>query len=125
MSEKPNIIKDKSYNFSLDSIKLVRELSKSTESYIIAKQLVRCTTSIGANVEEALAGFSKKDFVHKMSIALKECSESKYWLRLIKDLELVSNGNAETLLNECEEIRKILTSIIKTSQEKQFTEEES
>ena len=125
MADKPNIIRDKSYNFSLNSIKLVRDLSKSTESYIIAKQLIRSTTSVGANIEEALAGFTKKDFIHKMSIALKECSESKYWLRLIKDLELIKNGAADSLLNECDEIRKILTSIIKTSQEKQFTSRES
>jgi len=96
---------------------LVRKFPRSSEAYIISKQLIRCGTSNGANVEEAIAGFTKNDFTYKMNIALKECLETSYWLRLIKDTNIINSNDADKLLNECDEIRKILTSIVITSQE--------
>jgi len=78
--------------------------------------LLRSATGIGANVEEALAGQSKKDFIHKMSIASKEARETKYWLRLLKQSS-ITKIEIDTFLNDIDEIIKILTSIIKTSAE--------
>lgn len=109
------MIEEKSFEFSLLIIKLVKNLKENNE-YIFANQLLRSATSIGANVAEASAGQSKKDFISKMAIASKEARETRYWLRLIKeggitDLEL------STYLDEIEQIIKILTKIVKTSQE--------
>jgi len=114
---KQNIIKDKSYKFSLDTINLVRKFSRNSESYIISKQLLRSATSVGANVEEAVSGFSRNDFTFKMNLALKECSESSYWLRLVKDSNILNSCDLDKAIQDCEEIRKILTSIVKTAQE--------
>jgi four helix bundle protein len=79
---------------------------------------LRSGTSVGANVEEALAGFSKNDFIYKMNLALKECHESHYWIRLIRDTSIVSEEGTVDVLNLCDELKKILTSIVKTSQER-------
>ena len=85
--------------------------------YVISKQLLKSGTSIGANVEEALAGQSKKDFIAKMSISSKEARETKYWLHLLKESEL-TQINVESLILDIEELIRILTSIVKTSQQK-------
>lgn len=114
---KPSIIKEKSFNFALDIINLYKELKEKNE-FIISKQLLRSGTSIGANIEEAGAAQTKKDFISKISIASKEARETKYWLNLLQKSQLVSN-NFDKYLLDIEEIIKILTSIIKTSQEKQ------
>jgi four helix bundle protein len=111
---KENIIRDKSFQFAIKSIDLYKELIENKE-YVLSKQFLRSATSIGANIEEATAGVSKKDFVHKLAISSKEARETYYWLRLIehynKDLIL------HNLKSDCEELIKILTKIIKTSQE--------
>ena len=110
-----SIIKNKSFELSLKIIKLYKKLLNEKE-YVISRQLLKSGTSIGANVEEALAGQSKKDFIAKMSISSKEARETKYWLRLLKESELtLLNVNDE--LVDIEEIIRILTSIVKTSQE--------
>lgn len=110
-----SIIKNKSFEFSLKIITLYKKLVTKNE-YIISKQLLKSGTSIGANVEEALAGQSKKDFIAKMSISSKEARETKYWLRLLKESNLTST-NVDELIIDIEEIIKILTSIVKTSQQ--------
>ena len=112
---KDNVIKEKSFNFSLNIINLYKELTTKKE-FIISKQLLRSGTSIGANVEEASAAQTKRDFIAKMAIASKEARETKYWLNLLQKSQLVNKNFSEYLLN-IEEIIKILTSIIKTSQE--------
>jgi len=84
--------------------------------FIFSKQVVRSGTSIGANLEEALAGQSRKDFIAKMAISSKEARETNYWLRLLRDSQLCKNIDYTNLINESEEIIKILTSIVKTSQ---------
>ena len=84
--------------------------------YVIAKQLLRSGTSIGANVEEATAAQSKKDFIAKMSIASKEARETNYWLRLLKDSKISREIDLSKHLEESEEIIKIITAIVKTSQ---------
>jgi len=80
----------------------------------MAGQLLRCGTSIGANIEEALAGQSKKDFLSKMSIASKEARETNYWLRLLRDSDILDERQSTSILEESEELIKLLTSIVKT-----------
>ena len=111
---KQNLIQDKSFNFSILSIELYKELSKNKE-FILSKQFLRSATSIGANVNEAIAGYSKKDFTSKMSIASKEARETLYWIQLIEASNLIGY-EYDTLKKECASIINILTSIVKTTQ---------
>ena len=113
---KENIIQVKTFSFALKIIVLYQKLIKHKE-YILSKQLLRSGTSIGANVEEAIAGFSKKDFTAKMSISSKEARETRYWLRLYDASKLVDLDYSEYLV-EIEDIINILTAIVKTSQVK-------
>ena len=112
---KESIVQKKSFEFSLKIIFLYKKLQKEKE-FIISRQLLRSGTSIGANVEEALAGQSKKDFTAKMSISSKEARETKYWLRLLKQSELTSI-DVNSLILDNDELIRILTSIVKTSQQ--------
>ena len=107
-------ILDLSFDFSIKIIGLYKELIKRNE-YVLSKQLLRCATSIGANVEEAIGGASRKDFINKMQIAYKEARETKYWLRLLNEGELIDKKLAESFLKDCEEILKILTAILNSS----------
>ena len=113
---KQNIIYDKSFDFALKIIGLYKILLSNKE-YIISKQLLRSATSIGANVTESTAAQSKKDFISKLSISSKEARETKYWLLLLDKSKLVNLDYTE-YINDIEEIIRILTSIIKTSQER-------
>ncbi len=112
-----SIIKQKSYDFALQIIKL-HQLLRREKHFEIPAQLIKSATSVGANVEEALAGQSRKDFVAKMSIASKETREANYWLRLIRDSALLPGNHVEVLVVDSEELIKILTSIVKTSSAK-------
>jgi four helix bundle protein len=111
---KENIILKKSFEFALGVIELYKIMIAQKE-FVLSKQLLRSGTSVGANVEEAMAGISKKDFAAKMSISSKEARESKYWLRLIKHSKIVS-VDVEDLLKQSDELIKILTAIVKTTQ---------
>lgn len=108
-----NIIKEKSYRFALNVIQLFQTLKLNNE-HILSKQLLRSGTSIGANVEEAIGGQSKKDFYMKLNIAYKEARETHYWLRLLMDSNIIPNQQYSKLIDDCEELQKILGSIIKT-----------
>ena len=108
-----SIVNQKSYDFALEIIKLCAIL-RNQKHFEISSQLLRSGTSIGANIEEALAGQSRKDFFAKMSIASKEARETNYWLRLIIDAEILDKQKCSSLLKESEELIKILTSIVKT-----------
>lgn len=112
---KKNIIKDRSYQFALNIIQLYLDIRKQKE-FVLSKQLLKSATSIGANVEEASAGQSRKDFIAKMAIASKEARETNYWLRLYRDSNLCKGIDFSSFIQESEEIIKILTSIVKTSQ---------
>ena len=112
---KENIIVTKTFDFALTVVNLFIELKKENE-FIISKQILRSATSIGANVEEAIAAKSGKDFIHKMSIASKEARETKYWLRLLDKSNLTSISMSNYLI-EIEHILNIITKIIKTTQE--------
>ena len=112
---KESIIKDKSYVFALRIIGLARWLRVQKE-YDLASQVLRAGTAIGANVEEALAGVSRPDSVAKMAIASKEARETHYWLRLLRDSKIVPATQITPLTDECLELVRILTSIVKTGQ---------
>jgi len=113
-----SIVKQRSYDFALRIIKLCAML-RNQKHFEISSQLLRSGTSIGANVEEALAGRSRKDFFAKMSIASKEARETNYWLRLIIDAEILDKQKCSSLLKASEELIKILTSIVKTGCDEQ------
>lgn len=108
-------VNDKSFKFSLLIIDLYKKLIIEKE-YVISKQLLKSGTSVGANIEEANAGISKKEFAHKMSIASKEARETLYWLRLLNESKLVEL-DVSIELDKINELIKMLTSIVKTTQE--------
>jgi len=110
-----NVVQDKSYKFALKVISTCRILSEEKKEFVLSRQLLKSGTSIGANVEEAIGGQSKKDFVAKLSIAYKEARETKYWLRLLRDSNLMTKEDAYSMLVEVEELLRIIGSIIKTS----------
>jgi four helix bundle protein len=114
---KENIIVSKTYSFALRAIKLYVHLKDDKREFILSKQFLRSATSIGANVSEAEVAPSKKDFVNKLSISLKETRETNYWLRLLRDSEIIETKLAESFISEIEEIQKIITAIIKTSKQ--------
>lgn len=112
---KKNLIQDRTFQFALDTIKLYVQLVEKKE-YVLSKQLLRSGTSIGANVEEAIAGQSKRDFLSKMNISLKESRETNYWLRLLKESKLV-DLDYESNLKESKEIMSIISAIVKTTKQ--------
>jgi len=113
-----NVILDKSYVFALETIKVYKYLVREKKEFVLSKQLLRSGTSIGANINEAQAGFSKKDFVAKMSISSKEARETKYWINLLSDSHYINSEKRDFLLGGINEIIAILTSIVKTGQGK-------
>ena len=112
---KENLIQTKTFAFAKDVIILYKDL-KSKNEFIISRQLLRSGTSIGANVEETIAAASKRDFINKMNIALKEARETKYWLRLFEETNLVE-ANFSDLKKEADSIVNVLSKIVKTSRE--------
>lgn len=120
-----SIISKKAYSFALSIIKLYKYLSNEKKEFVLSKQLLRSGTSIGANVNEAVSAQSKRDFVHKLSIALKEAKETNYWLSLLKDSDYINPGEFAAQHEACNEIIKILTSIIITTKERYFTKNNS
>ncbi|MEI6193463.1 MAG: four helix bundle protein [Verrucomicrobiota bacterium] len=112
---KSSVVQDKSYSFALRIITLAKWLREQKE-FEIARQVLRAGTAIGSNVEEALAGFSRADFIAKMSIASKEARETHYWLRLLRDSKIVPDTKMSKLDGESLELIRILTAIVKTSQ---------
>lgn len=111
---KENLIATKSYDFAVKIVLLSKRLQAKNE-YILSKQIMRSGTSIGANVEEAIGGISKKDFRAKMSISYKEARETDYWLRILKDTKYIENQEFESLKKEINSIQKILYRIIESS----------
>ncbi len=110
-----NVILEKTFQFGLRIIKLHLYLKNSKVDRVLSLQLLRCGTSIGANVEEAIGGSSKKDFIQKLRIAYREARETKYWLRLLKHSDLLETKLADSVISDCEEILRILTAILNSS----------
>jgi four helix bundle protein len=115
-----SIIASKAYSFALEIIILYKQLVTDKKEFVLSKQILRSGTSIGANVNEALSAQSKRDFVHKLSISLKETRETNYWLNLLKDSNYISSEIFTKLIDKCNEINKILSSIILTTKQKYF-----
>ena len=115
---KDNIILDKSFDFAIRVVKLYKHLCDDQKEYVLSKQLLRSGTSIGANINEAQAGQSKADFIAKMAISSKEARESKYWIALLIKTDYLNKDDkhVKTLVNDIDEIVKLLTSIVKSSQ---------
>lgn len=109
---KPYDIKERTFLFAVDVVRLIDQLPRTTAGVALGRQLVRSGTSVGANVEEADAAESRRDFIHKMSIARKEARETRYWLRVIR-ATLHSGAKVDALISECGELIRILSTIIK------------
>ena len=108
-------IERKSFLFSVRIVTLARYLQEEKRDYILSKQLIRAGTSIGANIVESQQAQSRADFISKLSIALKEAVETNYWLRLLEATDYLSESEFSSIIADCKELEKILTSIIKTS----------
>lgn len=112
--KKDNVIQDKTYRLALRAIALYQGLVKKRE-FVLSRQVLRSGTAIGAIVEEAIGAESRADFVHKLSMANKECKETHYWIRLLRDSEMIDTNMSRSLLRDCEEVGRILASIILTT----------
>ena len=109
-----NVVIDKSYAFAIRIVNCYKFLYTDKKEFVLSKQLLRSGTSIGANVEEAVGGQSRNDFFAKLSIAYKEARETNYWLRIMRDTQILDLKMAESLLSDNEEILKLIGSILKT-----------
>lgn len=113
--EKKKDIAERTFKFGVAVIKITNSLPKTPAGFTIANQLVRSGTSIGANVEEAQDGLTRKEFIRSMSIALKEARETRFWLRIVAESGILSTEKTKPILNEAEELIKILVTIVKKS----------
>ena len=116
MSE--SVLKDKSYAFAIRIVNLAKYLAEKKNEHILRKQIVRSGTAIGALVREARQAESKADFVHKLSISLKEADETHFWLSLLKDTHYITEEMFNSIIVDCEELLKLLTASIKTARPK-------
>ncbi len=110
-----SIAKQKSMAFAKRIVSLYRYLCSEHKEFVMSKQILRSGTSIGANIAEALYGSSKKDFLSKIYIALKECAETLYWLELLNSCNYIPDPLYHSLSHDCDELRRILSSTIKSS----------
>ena len=122
---KKNVLKEKSYLFAIRIVNLSKFLQFEKSEYNLSKQIIRCGTSIGANIEEASGAQSDKDFIAKMHISLKEAKETHYWLRLLRDTDYLTPEQAESMLKDTDEIITLLTRSLKTIKSKKSHNEES
>ena len=113
-----NVVLEKSYALALRMVKLYKYLTEEKREFVLSKQILRCGTSIGANIEEAVGAQSEKDFLSKISIGYKEARETKYWLRLLNDSGYLEEEQAQSLVQDIEEMLKMLGSIQKTMKQK-------
>lgn len=112
-----NTIKSKSYRFAVRIVKLCKYLQAKHKEHVLSKQLLRCGTSIGANVAESQQAQSKADFVSKLNIALKEAAETEYWLHLLYETEYLTEAQFRSVISDCDEIKSLLVTIVKSSKE--------
>lgn len=115
---KENVIETKSQDFALRIVKLYQYLAFEKKEYVLSKQLLRSGTSIGANIAEAQCGITKKDFLAKMYVAYKECSETKYWINLLYRAEFISQAQYDSIYADCISLIKLLATITKTAEKK-------
>ena len=115
MEKKKNIIKEKSFAFGKRIVRMCKYLEKNKKEYVLSKQLKRSGTAPGALVRESEYAESKKDFIHKLSVPLKEANETDYWLNLIKEGGYITKEEFTSIWKDCDEIIRILVKILKTS----------
>ena len=115
---KENIIADKTYNFAVRIVNLYKYLIKTEKEFVLPKQLLRCGTSIGANVSEAVKAQTTADFYTKLTIALKEANETQYWIKLLYDTNYLTEQQYSSIKKDIDEIVAILVAITKTTKEK-------
>jgi len=119
MSE--SIVKTKSFELAVRGVNFYKWLVAERKEFVMSKQFLRSITSVGANVREAVNAQSKPDFIHKLSIAQKECDESMYWLEILKETDFISTIEFDSIHNQCNEVLKIIRSIIITTKKKLIT----
>ena len=110
-----NVVLEKSFDFAVRIVRLYRYLAKTKNEFVLSKQLLRSGTSIGANVTEANEAFSRNEFAYKMSIALKKCSESSYWIELLYRTDYLTEQQYSSVMSDCVELKRLLTVIVKTA----------
>lgn len=115
---KQNIIREKSYQFALKAIDVYKFLTSQKREFVLSKQLLKSSTSIGANVEEAIGAYSVKDFNAKISIAYKETRETRYWINLLKDSQYIESKAAEIMLQDVNELCRLLGKIFSTTKKR-------
>lgn len=113
-----NVVREKSLQFAVRIVNLMRYIQGKDGEYILSKQLLKSGTSIGANIREALMGQSDEDFFAKMHIALKEVYETEYWIELLHKTNYISDKEFQSIFKDCNDLTKLLTSITKTTKEK-------
>lgn len=118
ITRKENLIAEKSMLFAVRIVNLYRYLAKTKHESVISKQTLRAGTSIGANVREANSAQSRADFISKMSIALKECDETGYWLELLVRTDFLSQAEYNSIESDCRELFAMLTAILKSAKGK-------
>jgi four helix bundle protein len=114
---KTNILKDKSFAFAIRVVKLYQFLRKAHGEYVLSKQVLRSGTSVGASIRESITAASKKDFIHKLTIALKQADETAYWLESLFHTELIEEKNFHSFIGDCNEAIKLLTASLKTAKQ--------
>ena len=112
-----NVVRDKSYKFALRVVKAFKYLTQEHREFVLSKQVLRSGTSIGALVSEAEHAQSQADFINKMYVALKEANETEYWLRILKDSEYIDEKTFTSIYADCDELIRLLVSIVKTAKE--------
>ena len=112
MSE--NICKEKSKRFAVQIVRMYQHLTKDQKEFVLSKQVLRSGTSIGANIAESECAISRKDYLAKLYIALKECSETRYWLELLRDTDYLSETEFKAIYENCNELMRILSASTKT-----------
>ena len=113
-----NVVFIKSKSFAIRIVNLYKYLCDEKKEYTLSKQLLKSGTSIGANIAEAICGISEKDFLAKLYVAYKECAETEYWLELLKETHYLTDQEYQSISGDCREIKKLLSSITKTTKEK-------
>lgn len=116
-TEKENIILTKTYNFAIRIVRLYQYLCREKKEFELSKQVLRSGTSIGANAEEAAGGLSRKDFLANLGVSYRETRETRYWLRLLRNTDYISTEQSQSMLNDAEEILRIITAIQKTTKD--------
>jgi four helix bundle protein len=112
---KDNVVKDKSFRFAIRVVNLYKYLTSEKSEFIIARQLLRSGTAVGALVRESVHAESKNDFIHKLAIAQKEANESIYWIELLQATEYLSDEQFTSIIADAKEVISLITAIIKTT----------